>query len=170
MALFDTSKKTVIATYLLTNSVQETAKQLHYSYSWVYRILHQVGLINVKLKKIHQSINTLNQSQINDIAVDYLSGMLTNNILLKHNINSTTLYVIVSKMNLPVRHKKRAFAWHLLPKETQANISAEVLLLYSQGLSMSEIGRQLNLPFSRVRVIINSLTKKLEVEPYVQFQ
>ena len=73
-------------------------------------------------------------------------------------------------MNLPVRHKKRAFAWHLLPKETQANISAEVLLLYSQGLSMSEIGRQLNLPFSRVRVIINSLTKKLEVEPYVQFQ
>ena len=62
MVVLETTKQTVIATYLLTNSVQETAKELNYSYSWVYRILYQVGLINIKLKKIRQSINNLTES------------------------------------------------------------------------------------------------------------
>lgn len=159
MVLLETSKKTVIATYLLTTSVQETAKQLNYSYSWVYRILYQVGLINVRLKKINQSIHNLTLETINEIAIDYLQGMSTKSILIKHNINSTTLYVIASKMNLPNRNKKRAFSWGKLSKAEQANLTAEVLLLNYQGESLAEISRQLKLPFSRVRFIVQRFKK-----------
>lgn len=166
-AMLQSTKKTVIATYLITNSVKETAKELNYSYSWVYRILYQVGLINVQLKKIRCSINNLSQDEFNAIVTDYLAGLSTNTILRVHNINSTTLYVILTKMNVPCRNKRRGFNWSKLSKENQIGISAEVVYLYSEGVSMAEIARTLKIPFSRVRCILQNLVgnsvKKCEV-------
>lgn len=165
--MLQSTKKTVIATYLLTNSVKDTARELNYSYSWVYRILYQVGLINVQLKKIRCSINNLSENEFNAIVTDYLAGLSTNTILKVHNISSTTLYVILAKMNVPCRNKKRGFNWSRLSKENQVGISAEVIYLFSEGVSMAEIARQLKIPFSRVRCILQDLTgssvKKCEV-------
>lgn len=155
--LSQSTKKTVIAAYLLTNSVKDTAEQLNYSYSWVYRILYQVGLINVRLKKIRCSINNLSEKEINDIVVNYLSGLSTNTLLKDHNISSTTLYIILAKMNVPSRNKKRGFHWSKLSKEHQVSLSAEVVYLNSEGKSMAEISRTLRIPFSRVRYILNNL-------------
>jgi transposase-like protein len=156
-AVLQTTKKTVIATYLLTNSVKDTAKELNYSYSWVYRILYQVGLINVRLKKIRCSINNLSPTEINAIVTDYLSGLSTNNLLKVHNISSTTLYIILAKMNIPCRNKKRGFNWSKLSRENQVSLSAEVVYLYSEGKSMADIARTLKIPFSRVRYILQNL-------------
>lgn len=163
MVVLETTKRTVIQTYLLTNSVQETAKELNYSYSWVYRILYQVGLINLKLKKIRQSINNLTENEINKIATDYLSGVSTNDILKVYNISTTTLYIILSKMNIPSRKKRRGFNWSKLSREMQLGLSAEVVYLYSENNSVAEISRQLNLPFSRVRTILKTLVVNYEV-------
>jgi DNA invertase Pin-like site-specific DNA recombinase len=162
MVVLETTIQTVIATYLLTNSVQETAKELNYSYSWVYRILYGVGLINVKLKKIRESINNLTENEINQIATDYLSGKLTKEIQEVHNISSTTLYVVLSKMNIPGRKKRRGFNWSKYSKEMQIGLSAEVVYLYSKNKSIAEIARELQLPFSRVRTILKTLVNHYE--------
>jgi transposase len=163
MVVLETNKKTVIATYLLTNSVQETAKELNYSYSWVYRILYKVGLINLKLKKIRQSINNLTESEVNEIATDYLSGMSTKEIQKVHNISTTTLYIILSRMNIPSRKKRRGYHWSKLSVEMQLGLSAEVIYLYSEDKSVAEISRQLKIPFSRVRTILMTLVNNYEV-------
>jgi DNA invertase Pin-like site-specific DNA recombinase len=163
MVVLETTKQTVIATYLLTNSVQETAKELNYSYSWVYRILYQVGLINIKLKKIRQSINNLTEIEVNKIATDYLSGLSTNEIQKVHNISTTTLYIILSRMNIPSRKKRRGYNWSKLSREMQLGLSAEVIYLYSEGKAVAEISRQLKIPFSRVRTILITLVNNYEV-------
>jgi DNA invertase Pin-like site-specific DNA recombinase len=163
MVVLETTKQTVIATYLLTNSVQETAKELNYSYSWVYRILYKVGLINLKLKKIRQSINNLTESEVNKIATDYLSGMSTKEIQKVHNISTTTLYIILSKLDIPSRKKRRGYNWSKLSREMQLGLSAEVIYLYSEDKSVAEISRQLKIPFSRVRTILMTLVNNYEV-------
>jgi DNA invertase Pin-like site-specific DNA recombinase len=163
MVVLETNKKTVIATYLLTNSVQETAKELNYSYSWVYRILYKVGLINLKLKKIRQSINNLTESEVNKIATDYLSGMSTKEIQKVHNISTTTLYIILSKLDIPSRKKRRGYHWSKLSREMQLGLMSEVIYLYSEDKSVAEISRQLQIPFSRVRTILISSVNNYEV-------
>jgi DNA invertase Pin-like site-specific DNA recombinase len=156
----DNPNKLIIATYLETGSIEQTAENLNYSFSWTYRVLNKFGVIPYKPKDSKTICKNLTSKQSSSLIADYLKGDSVNSILLKYNISSTTLYFILNRNKIVRRKHKKGFSWGRLSKQEKAYLSANVICLAQDGTSLQEIVRRLEIPLSRVRLILNTLTCK----------
>lgn len=154
----DDPEKLIIATYLETQSILETAKKLNYSFSWIYRILNKFKVVNSKPKNTKKLNKNLSSKISSSLIADYLAGKHTSLILSKYNISSTTLYFILNQNKIIRRNKGKNFNWANLSKEEKAYLSATIICYAQQGKSLQGIAKELEIPFSRVRNIINTLT------------
>lgn len=156
----DDSKKIIVATYLETGSIKETATILHYSFSWVYKVLSRLGVISIKLKKHKYIYKELSCKDTYKLISDYLNGTSTNLILNSYNISSSTLYFILNQHKIPARNSKRGFNWSSLSKEDKAYISAGVICAAAENMAETDIAKQMSIPVSRVKIILQTLTNK----------
>lgn len=150
------SKKQIIATFFLTKSVKETAETLNYSYHWVYQVLRSFDIICKTRKKTSVAFKQLNHKKKLDIATAYQNGMPVNHIRCKFNISNVVLYLVISELNISKRYNNKSLNWNQLPEEIKAGLMAEVLILNSLSMPYAQIARELKLPLSRVRNLIEN--------------
>jgi DNA invertase Pin-like site-specific DNA recombinase len=156
----DNPSKLIIATFLETGSIEQTATSLNYSFSWTYRVLDKFGVINRKPRTIKKICKTLTSKESSNLVSDYLSGQPTKLILSKYNISSTTLYLILNRNKIIGRKRKTGFSWNKLSIQDKAYLSANVICLAQENKSLQQIAKELELPLSRVRLILNNFTNR----------